>query len=613
MALITPPRILDLEELEYATYVEYGKVIDDVTEAAMPHMTINWNATAGLCFAYKNQRTVTDENGFFSIRLQTLNAAGTFEATITGYEVVNEAGGPVTTAKPMSTYSGSLLSASITLRVNKIPEPMTMTAEGSSHGTYESAEWTKDSPITFTPVFPSTTDPTPSGALYLYGVEDWTAAQIEASGIPWTSGGVAIDLTTDAITDRYFSIVNLTHGDYKTVSEVLKYHVIYDTTAPPQSGIAEASGLSPTAIYVKASGVTDGLSGSRVEHQFVNATSEFTSTYASGLTFIEQGLTENTAYRVGVRTKDAAGNESAVKLSDPVEAVSTMVSPPQPTDIGIGWFTNTSAIGSVNLTARSIPNITTGNSGIRYKVFPGADADPGGTVIEDSGWMQNNSYQFSNIDPSSTYTWGVTYRNQDAVETGQLLLNGSLDAQDITQLQLPNFTHLPSINIPAEQSPAVRWGMRLEKIDIIQTHYRVGGVYISKPYVLREPAYQVRLGADVVIPDGYPDGDWVEFYISPDNGLTKYPIDPIDMGENTILTFNSAMTESEKNIASLLGWTFVDLPEAPTELSVVVEVTRPTNLVFTTPLVYSYDLRVAGISKLHKNPLERGIAPQARR
>jgi len=616
MALITPPRLIKDNVERHQAHIQFGRLLDDVTGEILPNMEIRWNVIRPFLTGFGYEAvTTTDQNGMFSVMLTTLSDEGTFLPTVRGYEVTGWTGGPVRTSNPTNIITGSYSLISIIIRVNKIPQSILVTASAATHGTYENEEWINDSPIVMAPAFP-TTGILPTSGRYLYGVENWTEAQLEASGIGWVTADstLSFDLTTIARADRYFTMSSVISGvSGVTTSPVTTYHIKYDATAPPQSGIADAVGINSQTISVRASGVEDVLSGTDVEHKFINVTSGFTSEYAKVVDFVEQGLTENVSHRVSIQTRDAAKNEATVKISDPIEAVVTFVAEPQPSEVVIGWYTSTSNIGTVNMTSRDFPNRTLLNSGARYRIWNNTDININDTPDEDSGWIQKTDYQFSNIDPAAIYTWGITYRNQDSVETATILTEQSLDEQDITQLQVPNFTHLPSINVPASQSPAIRWGLKLDKMKLTQSIYRVGGIYRSEPYILREPAYQVRLSADVVIPDEFPESNWVKFFISPDDGLTTYPIDPIGMGPNTILTFNSAMTESEKGVAKLLGWSFVDLDTAPSKLTVVIEINRPNNSTFSTPLVYSYDLRVAGVSKLNKNALERGVAPQAKR
>ena len=190
-----------------------------------------------------------------------------------------------------------------------------------------------------------------------------------------------------------------------------------------------------------------------------------------------------------------------------------MVTDPLPSEVVIGWVTDTTAIGTVKMSARDFTNSSVDSSATRFRVWEGTGIDASTVGKEDSGWIQKNDYLFSNIDPSTTYTWGVTYRNQTTVESSTALIERSLSGQDLTQLQLPEFTHLPTINVPAEKSGAVRWGVRLEQIDLIQTHYKVGGVFKSKPYKSREPIYQVRLDADTFIPQDFNDDEeWIKFF-----------------------------------------------------------------------------------------------------
>jgi len=151
------------------------------------------------------------------------------------------------------------------------------------------------------------------------------------------------------------------------------------------------------------------------------------------------------------------------------------------------------------------------------------------------------------------------------------------------------------ITIPREESNRWRYAIGISEISIGRRKYSMASEYVSKPYPITK-VNNITMDADVRIPDIFPAGDWIKFYVSLDDGATWHRILPINLpivsGVPKILYVNSDIPDvyKDKNPAGRAA--FVETSNPISSLRTRIELYRPVNTTSISPLVFSYHLVV---------------------
>lgn len=157
----------------------------------------------------------------------------------------------------------------------------------------------------------------------------------------------------------------------------------------------------------------------------------------------------------------------------------------------------------------------------------------------------------------------------------------------------------PKEGAPISQSgfeglPASRYVMGIRDIGIANYQFEETSEYISKPFESTVPIIGVSLETEEDIPAEFPDGDWVRYSISPDNGQHWYRIHPRGVtkdGAKLMYLFNTNTPQEGR--MSQFG--YVDMVEPVTSLRLRIELERPafiTNAPYYTPIIRDYRLRI---------------------
>lgn len=137
-----------------------------------------------------------------------------------------------------------------------------------------------------------------------------------------------------------------------------------------------------------------------------------------------------------------------------------------------------------------------------------------------------------------------------------------------------------------------RWAIGLRDVTIQQVQYQTKGVYVSGAFRTDGLISRVTLEADVEIPDTYDASKlWVKFYVSPDNGLTWFPISRIQddyLSIPEVLAFNDPLPVEFRDPKV----EYHQVSNEVNSLRVKIEMTRPTNDPTSTPIVHSYKIKV---------------------
>ncbi|MCX6791075.1 MAG: DUF2341 domain-containing protein [Candidatus Gribaldobacteria bacterium] len=180
----------------------------------------------------------------------------------------------------------------------------------------------------------------------------------------------------------------------KLISPEPSISLASEETIPIVPTIGNPTVLSSSAIRWNFTDNADNETGFRV---YTNADAIATSSATANLTYLDEtGLSENTQYTRYVKAYNSYGESASSS------ATSTYALADTPTNL----TTNSAVDQSITVSVDTFPNATSGSSG--YYFSQGS---------HNSGWIQTNSWQDSNLSCANSYTYNVKYRNGNAVET----------------------------------------------------------------------------------------------------------------------------------------------------------------------------------------------------
>lgn len=137
-----------------------------------------------------------------------------------------------------------------------------------------------------------------------------------------------------------------------------------------------------------------------------------------------------------------------------------------------------------------------------------------------------------------------------------------------------------------------RWVISVKDITVQRINHSWESTLITKPLRVGGIVDRVTLEADLTIPPEYDASQqWVNFYISPDNGVNWFPISRVqddDFGIPEIIAFNDPLPAEMREV----GVGYETVPHAVTMLRLKAVLTRDTALPSTTPVLHSYRLKV---------------------
>lgn len=137
-----------------------------------------------------------------------------------------------------------------------------------------------------------------------------------------------------------------------------------------------------------------------------------------------------------------------------------------------------------------------------------------------------------------------------------------------------------------------RWAIGVRDISIQQFNHNLQSTFVSKRLRVGGVVDRVVLDADVSIPPEYPQNvAWVQFYLSPDDGLTWFAISRVQdeyLGIPEVVAFNDPLPAEMQEPG--VGYYNTMTPVNMLRLKVVLQ--RPANLPSTSPILHSYELKV---------------------
>ncbi len=167
--------------------------------------------------------------------------------------------------------------------------------------------------------------------------------------------------------------------------------------------------IGVNSITLSGSGTLSNLSSGTSGLYFENTTASTNSGWTQTNSWTSSSLAENTQYTFQVTSRNGDSEEnSAVSLGSKYTLADT------PTN-----FTATKPQNNaVNLSVGSFTNATAGSSGYYFY-------RSGGEASHNSGWIQTNSWQDTDFDCNTNYTWYVKHRNGDGTETSAVSVTSS--------------------------------------------------------------------------------------------------------------------------------------------------------------------------------------------
>ena len=166
---------------------------------------------------------------------------------------------------------------------------------------------------------------------------------------------------------------------------------------------------------------------------------------------------------------------------------------------------------------------------------------------------------------------------------------------------VPTFSNLSSVYNPTnvaagsvtqyrEYFLGQRWAIGINEISIQQIQYNTSSSIVTKELKVGGTVNRVAIDADVYIPSDFDaTTSWVNFYVSPDNGLTWFQINSIEdtsLGIPAIIAFNDPLPVAfqDPNVS------YQNVPGVVNTLRLKIELSSPNDN--ETPIVKSYSLKV---------------------
>lgn len=145
-----------------------------------------------------------------------------------------------------------------------------------------------------------------------------------------------------------------------------------------------------------------------------------------------------------------------------------------------------------------------------------------------------------------------------------------------------------------EQVFAYRYMIGVKDIRFSSYKFAKESEYVSIPFTTNSPIQEVTLKAKYDIPEIFGEGNWVQFFISINDGKEWHEIHPVDLYKENIKTkyiFNSNLPKEGR----LTEVGYIDTAEDIYQIRFKISLKRPIHLEhseYFTPVIYSYELNV---------------------
>lgn len=239
-----------------------------------------------------------------------------------------------------------------------------------------------------------------------------------------TSSPYTLDWDTTAVSDGTHSITAVATDAVGNSKNSATINVTVDNAGPINVEVFSITPTSSSQLIITAQTAIDSVSGlAAAPYYFDRNNGVANSDWQISTIFADAGLSSNTQYNYKVKAKDATDN---ISNYSPIVSKYTLADIPT----NFSAFLNSN---NITLAVDSFPNATSGSSGY-YFSRSGAD----------SGWIQTNSWQDTNLPCGTSYTYSVKYRNAEGVETIPISLTKSTAACGIGFITPPKPTVTPT-------------------------------------------------------------------------------------------------------------------------------------------------------------------------
>lgn len=143
-----------------------------------------------------------------------------------------------------------------------------------------------------------------------------------------------------------------------------------------------------------------------------------------------------------------------------------------------------------------------------------------------------------------------------------------------------------------ELVPAHRQAIGLRDLGVANYEFQQTSDYVSVPFATERDIVGISLSVDQEIPQEFPEGEWLRYWVSPDDGENWHRIHPRGVtkaGAKLLYLFNT-FTPTEGRIES---FGYVDLDKPVRSVRLRVELERPVGFPDAecyTPILRSYEL-----------------------
>lgn len=138
-----------------------------------------------------------------------------------------------------------------------------------------------------------------------------------------------------------------------------------------------------------------------------------------------------------------------------------------------------------------------------------------------------------------------------------------------------------------------RWAIGIKDVALAAAEFNETATMVSRSFKIDGIIDKVAIEADYDIPSGFnqAEGNWVEFYVSPNDGADWFQISNIQddfYGIPEIVSFNNPIPKEfrEPNVA------YYNVKGTVNSVIVKIVLKRPADLINSTPVVKSYKLKV---------------------
>jgi hypothetical protein len=248
-------------------------------------------------------------------------------------------------------------------------------------------------------------------------------------------------------------------------------------------------------------------------------------------------------------------------------------------------------------------------------IWIGNDINLSGTSSEDeivigtAFWaFQEQSVRFLKMEieqvESIASTIGhIYYENDPAVSTGLTedalpVLNSATRVEGpIPDVNNPIRYYNPSQSIQnglvqkRETFEGKRWAIGIKDISLYNTAFKESSVVVSKKFIVDGIIDRISLEADYEVPDGFSTNSrWIEFFVSPNDGIDWFQISNIKDDFNDIpeiIAFNDPLPKEFREA----GVKYHNVSGSVDSLVLRIEMSRPSDLKSSTPVLHSYKLK----------------------